>query len=91
MIQQIFELSLTEPRIEGKVRQLVALVAGVPLQDVGIYFSWRKVLDKNRQDYFDLMIAEVLTSYFNVPTKPGDIQNMDAYWQILNRITCKGC
>ncbi|CAI2357657.1 unnamed protein product [Caenorhabditis sp. 36 PRJEB53466] len=84
-----FDEQLTEQRIEGKVRQLVSLVARVPLKDVGILFSWKDVLDEKQRAEFNEIVAEALTAYFQVSTEPSDVDNLNYFWEIVNRITCK--
>ncbi|CAZ65487.1 GLOBIN domain-containing protein [Caenorhabditis elegans] len=88
MIQKSLQDFLTVPKTEEKIRQLVALATEVPLKDVGITFSWKEVLDEQQQEEFNIFIANVLTSYFKVNTKPCDIEELEYFWEIVNRITC---
>ncbi|CAI2357658.1 unnamed protein product [Caenorhabditis sp. 36 PRJEB53466] len=81
-----FESGLTEPTVEGKVRQLVGLLTNTPFEDVGTDFNWKNILDQDRLDYFNVMAAEALTTYFNVPSEPEDVDGTSTIQDLVNRI-----
>lgn len=73
-------------QVEGKVRQLTQLLTDVPFEDISGDFQWKSVLEEDRVDYFNTMMAEALTTFFNVPTEDSDIASLDTIQQIVDRI-----
>ncbi|CAB03980.2 Acyl carrier protein [Caenorhabditis elegans] len=82
---EMFQEYLTAPSVEGKVQQLIAFLVQQPADQIDNSFDF-KAHDQDRAEYFDTMIAEALTSFFEVPTEPSDIEPLSTVQDVVNRV-----
>ncbi|CAL2049029.1 unnamed protein product [Caenorhabditis brenneri] len=81
----MFEEYLTAPSTEGKVKQLIGFLVQQPADDISNDFNFKEV-DPDRAEYFNTMVAEALSTYFNVPSEPEDIEGLNTVQDVINRV-----
>ncbi|PIC15664.1 hypothetical protein B9Z55_022549 [Caenorhabditis nigoni] len=72
-------------RVEGKVQQLIGFLVQKDASEIGNDFAFRDE-DPDRAEYFNTMIAEALTSFFNVPSGLSDVEPLNTVQDIVDRI-----
>ncbi|CAO4383167.1 unnamed protein product [Caenorhabditis nigoni] len=81
----MFEEYLNAPTVEGKVQQLIGFLVQKDASEIGNDFAFRDE-DPDRAEYFNTMIAEALTSFFNVPSDLSDVEPLNTVQDIVDRI-----
>ncbi|CAL2049030.1 unnamed protein product [Caenorhabditis brenneri] len=76
---------LTAPTIDGKVQQFIGVLIQLPAEEIDNSYDFKSI-SEGRVEYFDIMMAEALTTYFNVPTEVSDIEAMNTVQDIVNRV-----
>uniref|UniRef100_A0A1I7TZN9 Carrier domain-containing protein n=1 Tax=Caenorhabditis tropicalis TaxID=1561998 RepID=A0A1I7TZN9_9PELO len=81
----MFEEFLDAPSVEGKVQQLIGFLIQKPIEEIDSNTNFKEV-DPDRAAYFNTMIAEALTSHFNVSSESSDIEPLNTVQDIVDRI-----
>ena len=64
---------------------MIGFLVQRPAEEIDNDFNF-KAVDEDRAEYFNTMVAEALTSFFNVPTESTDVEPLSTVQDIINRV-----